>query len=173
MDSFSKLIAIFLVFLCTLKRIASVELTFELPDNSKECFYQDVSWGHNFPLIFPKHIFPCFSGSEKSISHTRVPGHHRRTVWCWWVVFPGDWIDHKLYKLNVCFFRWNFTDVELMGPQKEILYRQIKTQFDSHQFNAAVSIWNFEFFDFLEFRDWEGFPSNLAGKFLEIKIWSQ
>lgn len=29
-------------------------------------------------------------------------------------------------------------DVTLESPQKEILYRQIKTQFDSHQFVAPV-----------------------------------
>lgn len=29
-------------------------------------------------------------------------------------------------------------DVTLEGPTKEVLYRQVKTQFDSHQFVAAV-----------------------------------
>ena len=30
-------------------------------------------------------------------------------------------------------------DVELLSPTKEIIYKQIKSQFDSHQFNAPVS----------------------------------
>lgn len=30
-------------------------------------------------------------------------------------------------------------DVELLSPLKEIIYRQIKSQFDSHQFTAPVS----------------------------------
>lgn len=30
-------------------------------------------------------------------------------------------------------------DVELISPTKEIVYRQIKSQFDSHQFTAPVS----------------------------------
>lgn len=30
-------------------------------------------------------------------------------------------------------------DVELMSPMKEIIYKQIKSQFDSHQFTAPVS----------------------------------
>jgi protein ERP2 len=30
-------------------------------------------------------------------------------------------------------------DVELLSPTKEILYKQIKSQFDSHQFTTAVS----------------------------------
>lgn len=29
-------------------------------------------------------------------------------------------------------------DVELLSPTKEIIYKQIKSQFDSHQFNAPV-----------------------------------
>lgn len=35
-------ISSFCVFLQLIDIINSVELTFELPDNSKECFYQDV-----------------------------------------------------------------------------------------------------------------------------------
>lgn len=30
-------------------------------------------------------------------------------------------------------------DVSLEGPRGEVIYRQIKTQFDSHQFTASVS----------------------------------
>lgn len=31
-------------------------------------------------------------------------------------------------------------DVTLEGPKGDVIYRQIKTQFDSHQFTASVSL---------------------------------
>ncbi|KAG5684892.1 hypothetical protein PVAND_014102 [Polypedilum vanderplanki] len=70
--------------------INSVELTFELPDNDKQCYYQDI---------------------EKN-----------KTAILEYQVITGGQYD---------------VDVELLSPTKEILYKQIKSQFDSHQFTAA------------------------------------
>ncbi|XP_046734625.1 transmembrane emp24 domain-containing protein 7-like [Diprion similis] len=70
----------------------SVELTFELPDNAKECFYQDI---------------------EKNVSSTLE-----------FQVVTGGQYD---------------VDVTLEAPNKEIIYRQVKTQFDSHTFTPTIS----------------------------------
>jgi len=69
-----------------------VELTFELPDNAKECFYQEI---------------------EKNVSVTLE-----------FQVVTGGQYD---------------IDVTLEAPNKEIIYRQVKTQFDSHTFPAPLS----------------------------------
>jgi len=70
----------------------TVELTFELPDNAKECFYQEIQKNQTATLEFQ--------------------------------VVTGGQYD---------------VDVSLESPKKEILYRQIKTQFDSHQFTATMT----------------------------------
>uniref|UniRef100_A0A6M2E038 Putative cargo transport protein n=1 Tax=Xenopsylla cheopis TaxID=163159 RepID=A0A6M2E038_XENCH len=72
--------------------IHSVELTFELPDNAKECFYQDIQKNTSVTLEFQ--------------------------------VVTGGQYD---------------VDVTLEGPNKQILYNQVKTQFDSHHFTAPMS----------------------------------
>jgi len=79
----------FNVFLQFFDIINSVELTFELPDNSKECFYQEI--GKNKTAILE---YQVITGGQYDV------------------------------------------DVELLSPTKEIVYRQIKSQFDSHQFTA-------------------------------------
>ncbi|CRK96855.1 CLUMA_CG009954, isoform A [Clunio marinus] len=79
----------FCIFVLLIDIIDSVELTFELPDNSKECFYQEVLKNRSAILEYQ--------------------------------VITGGQYD---------------VDVELLSPTKEIIYRQIKSQFDSHQFTA-------------------------------------
>lgn len=69
-----------------------VELTFELPDNARECFYEEIKKNQTATLEFQ--------------------------------VVTGGQYD---------------VDVSLESPTKEILYRQVKTQFDSHQFTAQAS----------------------------------
>ncbi|XP_053691559.1 transmembrane emp24 domain-containing protein 7 [Sabethes cyaneus] len=69
-----------------------VELTFELPDNARECFFEEIKKNQTATLEFQ--------------------------------VVTGGQYD---------------VDVSLESPTKEILYRQIKTQFDSHQFTAQVT----------------------------------
>lgn len=55
----------FCTFLQTIDFINSVELTFELPDNSKECFYQEV--GKNKTAVLEYQVIICNSkyASEK------------------------------------------------------------------------------------------------------------
>ncbi|TGZ37222.1 CDK5 regulatory subunit-associated protein 3 [Temnothorax longispinosus] len=69
-----------------------VELTFELADNAKECFYQEI---------------------EKNVSSTLE-----------FQVVTGGQYD---------------VDVTLEAPNKEIIYSQVKTQFDSHSFIPTMS----------------------------------
>ncbi|KAF7991685.1 hypothetical protein HCN44_010486 [Aphidius gifuensis] len=69
-----------------------VELTFELPDNAKQCFYDVI---------------------EKNVSATLE-----------FQVVTGGQYD---------------IDVVLEAPNKEVIYRQVKTQFDSHTFIAPYT----------------------------------
>lgn len=78
------LLTVLLTYICL---SGGVELTFELPDNAKECFYQEI---------------------EKNVSSTLE-----------FQVVTGGQYD---------------VDVSLEAPNKEIIYRQTKTQFDSYNF---------------------------------------
>ncbi|KAJ9593415.1 hypothetical protein L9F63_015041 [Diploptera punctata] len=69
-----------------------VELTFELPDNAKECFHQEIGKNMSSTLEFQ--------------------------------VVTGGQYD---------------VDVTLEAPNKEIIYRQVKAQFDSHTFVSTMS----------------------------------
>ncbi|KAL7292027.1 hypothetical protein TKK_0014311 [Trichogramma kaykai] len=71
---------------------AGVELTFELPDNAKECFYQEI---------------------QKNVTSTLE-----------FQVVTGGQYD---------------VDVTLESPTKEIIYRQVKMQYDAHTFTPTVS----------------------------------
>ncbi|XP_012286710.1 transmembrane emp24 domain-containing protein 7 [Orussus abietinus] len=71
---------------------AGVELSFELPDNAKECFYQEI---------------------EKNVSSTLE-----------FQVVTGGQYD---------------VDVSLENPNKEIIYQQFKTQFDSYTFLPTIT----------------------------------
>lgn len=86
-------ICLLLVSLCgTILRTGGVELTFELPDKEKQCFYQEITKNETAVLEFQ--------------------------------VVTGGQYD---------------VDVTLEAPNKEVIYQQVKTQFDSHQFIAAMS----------------------------------
>ncbi|XP_076625583.1 transmembrane emp24 domain-containing protein 7 [Colletes latitarsis] len=76
----------------TILQTGGVELTFELPDNAKQCFFQEI---------------------EKNA-----------TVMLEFQVVTGGQYD---------------VDVTLEAPNKEIIYSQIKTQFDSRQFTAPMT----------------------------------
>ncbi|XP_076681262.1 transmembrane emp24 domain-containing protein 7 [Andrena cerasifolii] len=76
----------------TILRTGGVELTFELPDNAKQCFFQEI---------------------EKNV-----------TAMLEFQVVTGGQYD---------------VDVTLEAPNKQIIYRQIKMQFDSYQFTAPLS----------------------------------
>ncbi|XP_055699214.1 transmembrane emp24 domain-containing protein 3 [Phlebotomus papatasi] len=83
-------VLIYTVLLYLHKAVIAVELTFELPDNARECFYQEIEKNKSATLEFQ--------------------------------VVTGGQYD---------------VDVTLESPRKEIIYKQIKTQFDSHQFTAS------------------------------------
>ncbi|KAF0766847.1 transmembrane emp24 domain-containing protein 3 [Aphis craccivora] len=72
--------------------VKSIELTFELQDKAKDCYYENI---------------------EKNTSTTLE-----------YQVVTGGQYD---------------VDVIIESPTKEILYRQVKSQFDSHTFVATVS----------------------------------
>ncbi|XP_025417016.1 transmembrane emp24 domain-containing protein 7 [Sipha flava] len=72
--------------------VSSIELTFELQDKAKDCYYENI---------------------EKNTSTTLE-----------YQVVTGGQYD---------------VDVIIESPTKEILYRQVKSQFDSHTFLAPVS----------------------------------
>lgn len=56
MNSFSQ-IAKFLLLLSCIALSSAVELTFELPDNAKECFYEDIEAGTDFTVEFQVTIY--------------------------------------------------------------------------------------------------------------------
>ncbi|XP_050431987.1 transmembrane emp24 domain-containing protein 3 [Adelges cooleyi] len=72
--------------------VNSIELTFELEDKAKDCYYENI---------------------EKNTSSTLE-----------YQVVTGGQYD---------------VDVIIESPTKEIIYRQVKSQFDSHTFVASVS----------------------------------
>lgn len=78
--------------LCTTFHASGVELTFELPENEKQCFYQEIDKNVTSVLEFQ--------------------------------VVTGGQYD---------------VDVTLEAPNNEVIYRQVKRQFDSHQFTSAMS----------------------------------
>lgn len=50
--SFSEIFNIFIVFALTLATVLATELTFELPDNAKECFHEILKKGVKTTLEF-------------------------------------------------------------------------------------------------------------------------
>lgn len=64
MNLIAKIIS-FCTFLQLIDLIASVELTFELPDNSKECFYQDIGKNKTAILEYQVKIMEKKSQGEK------------------------------------------------------------------------------------------------------------
>jgi hypothetical protein len=70
----------------------SVELTFELPDSAKQCFFQEIE-----------------EGVESTIEFQVVTGGH--------------------YDV----------DVLLMDPKKNVIYKQVKKQYDSYTWTAAMT----------------------------------
>ncbi|XP_053658382.1 transmembrane emp24 domain-containing protein 3-like [Anopheles marshallii] len=82
-----------LIILCRKNIVVnSVELTFELPDNARQCFHEEVIKNQTVTLEFQ--------------------------------VVNGGRYD---------------VDVTLENPTSEVIYRQIKSQFDSYHFNAAAT----------------------------------
>jgi len=70
----------------------AVELTFELPDNAKECFFEVIE-----------------KGTEATLEFQVVTGGH--------------------YDV----------DVTLTGPRKNVMYKEVKKQYDSHTFTADMT----------------------------------
>lgn len=87
-----KYLVSFFLMVCSIISSGAVELTFELPDNARECFYQDIGLNVTATLEFQ--------------------------------VVTGGQYD---------------VDVTLESPTKEVLYRQVKQQYDSHRFTAPVA----------------------------------
>lgn len=92
MDYWSTWMLIVSMLFHTILLTGGVELSFELSDNAKECFYQEI---------------------EKNVSSTLE-----------FQVVTGGQYD---------------VDVTLEAPNKEIIYKQVKTQFDSHPFIPTMS----------------------------------
>ncbi|KAF7385873.1 hypothetical protein HZH66_011715 [Vespula vulgaris] len=92
MDYWSTWMLIVSILFHTVLLTGGVELSFELSDNAKECFYQEI---------------------EKNVSSTLE-----------FQVVTGGQYD---------------VDVTLEAPNKEIIYKQVKTQFDSHPFVPTMS----------------------------------
>uniref|UniRef100_A0A182MK29 GOLD domain-containing protein n=1 Tax=Anopheles culicifacies TaxID=139723 RepID=A0A182MK29_9DIPT len=87
------LVVLILLILCNnMHRVMCVALTFELPDNAKECFHEEIMKNQTVTLEFQ--------------------------------VVSGGRYD---------------VDVTLESPTGEVIYKQIKTQFDSYQFIAAAT----------------------------------
>ncbi|KAE8749335.1 hypothetical protein FOCC_FOCC003849 [Frankliniella occidentalis] len=86
-----KLFVFFVVIVCSVISSGAVELTFELPDNARECFYEEIAKNVSATLEFQ--------------------------------VVTGGQYD---------------VDVTLESPTKEVIYRQVKQQYDSHRFTAEV-----------------------------------
>uniref|UniRef100_U5EQ79 Putative emp24/gp25l/p24 family of membrane trafficking n=1 Tax=Corethrella appendiculata TaxID=1370023 RepID=U5EQ79_9DIPT len=80
------------IVICFINIVKCVELTFELADNAKECFHEEIKKNQTATIEFQ--------------------------------VVTGGQYD---------------VDVTVESPTKEVLYRQIKTQFDSHSFTAKVT----------------------------------
>ena len=59
-----RMLTYFSIVLAIIDYINSVELTFELPDNSKECFYQDI--GKNKTAILEYQVGFFFFEEENS-----------------------------------------------------------------------------------------------------------
>lgn len=57
-----RMLTYFSIILAIIDYINSVELTFELPDNSKECFYQDI--GKNKTAILEYQVSLFFEESK-------------------------------------------------------------------------------------------------------------
>lgn len=84
---------ILILVLCILFSVSSgVELTFELADNAKECFHQEI---------------------KKNVTSTLE-----------FQVVTGGQYD---------------VDVTLEAPDKRIIYKQIRSQFDTHTFTPTIS----------------------------------
>ncbi|XP_076067056.1 transmembrane emp24 domain-containing protein [Oratosquilla oratoria] len=83
----------FIVYLsCCLVAVAGVELTFELPDNAKECFHEDIE-----------------KGTDSTLEFQVVTGGH--------------------YDV----------DVVVEGPNRQILYHEVKQQYGQFEFKAEVT----------------------------------
>jgi len=80
-----------IAFFYITKPVYCVELTFELADNAKECFYEEIKANQSATLEFQ--------------------------------VVTGGQYD---------------VDATLTSPKGEVIYQQVKAQFDSHQFTATV-----------------------------------
>ena len=85
-----------------------MELTFELPDNAKECFHEIIEEGTESTLEFQVMV-QCYC-KEKSANIARPQ------------VVTGGHYD---------------VDVVLTDPTRNVLYKQIKKQYDSHTWTAA------------------------------------
>ncbi|EFX74208.1 transmembrane emp24 domain-containing protein 3-like [Daphnia pulex] len=90
MNSYQSVISLFFFLLCISVSL-TVELTFELPDNARECFYEEIESGTDFTVEFQ--------------------------------VVTGGHYD---------------IDFELIAPNKEVLYREVKKQYDSFSKKADV-----------------------------------
>uniref|UniRef100_A0A224XK70 Putative emp24/gp25l/p24 family of membrane trafficking n=1 Tax=Panstrongylus lignarius TaxID=156445 RepID=A0A224XK70_9HEMI len=90
--SYMKIMRLAIVLLTCVNLVISVELTFELLDNAKDCFFEVIKKNTTTTLEFQ--------------------------------VVTGGSYD---------------VDVTLEAPNKEIIYRQVKSQFDSHTFVAPTT----------------------------------
>lgn len=70
----------FWFFLQVIDIINSVELTFELPDNSKECFYQDIGKNKSAILEYQVRIWKIAPTKRNLLTSQLLLGDNWRTV---------------------------------------------------------------------------------------------
>lgn len=109
MKRYSNSTKILLLLSCISLSVA-VELTFELPDNAKECFYEEIEAGTDFTVEFQVK----FCNSNHSLDDL---SYFLRQV------VTGGHYD---------------IDFELIAPNKEVLYREVKKQYDSFSKKADI-----------------------------------
>lgn len=103
----------FLLLVCLLTKVSHcVEFTFELPDNSEDCFYEEIKRNTSAYLEFQVSICWCPCGGALNAYQWMLQ------------VSAGGQLD---------------VDVQLKDPQNRVIYEQQRATFDSHQFTAEVS----------------------------------
>lgn len=93
----------------------ATEFTFDLADNAEECFYESIQ--SNVPCTFE---FQASVLIKKSVNY-----HSEISVFFTGQVVSGGQLD---------------VDVIVQGPNKNVLYKELRKEYDMYAFNTTVSI---------------------------------
>ena len=136
-----------LVLLCVLhspRSTSAVELTFELPDNAKECFFEVIEKDTEATLEFQV---------SKRLGVTEIESSSLNWAQPSWFVSQGVRFeeDHSVlgrqfnhvprpkppvFVPQVVTGGQYDVDVVLTDPRNNVLYKQVKKQYDSHAFKV-------------------------------------